>query len=116
MSKKKKKIKSTSRRKFIKTLSGAAASAALLGTLSCKPGGGSNNGNSQPTVLAPRARKTNPYVTGEGRPILVSVRGNDFTQMLAAGLSLLGGLDLLIDNNHKAVKQGTLIRRFLSRG
>lgn len=99
MSKKKEKIKSTSRRNFIKILSGAAASAALLGTFSCKPGGDSNNGNSQPTVLAPRVKKTNPYVTGDGRPILVSVRGNDFGQMLAAGLSLLGGLDLLIDNN-----------------
>ncbi len=99
MSKKKEKIKLTSRRKFIKTLSGAAASAALLGSLSCKPRGDSNNENNQPTALAPRVRKTNPYVTADGRPILVSARGNDFTQMLAAGLSLLGGLGLLIDNN-----------------
>jgi uncharacterized protein (DUF362 family) len=99
--KKKKDLESESRREFIKTLSGAAASAVMLGAISCKPGGGDNQGSggNQPETLAPRLRKTNPFVTAEGKPILVSVQGTDFTRMLAVGLSALGGLDLLIADN-----------------
>jgi uncharacterized protein (DUF362 family) len=97
--KKKKDLESESRREFIKTLSGAAASAVMLGAISCKPGGGQDTGGNGNEALAPRLRKTNPFVTIEGKPILISVQGMDFTQMLAAGLSALGGLGLLIDGN-----------------
>jgi uncharacterized protein (DUF362 family) len=98
--KKKEKVESESRRKFIKTISGAAASAVVLGAVSCKTGGGQGGGgNETPQILSPRAKKTNPFVTGDGKPLLISVQGTDFTQMLAAGLSALGGLGLLIDND-----------------
>ena len=99
MKKNNKNIKPTSRRKFIKTLSSATVSAALLGTISCKTGSENTNNNNPEPALAPRTRKANPFISNEGKPILVSVKGMDFAQMLAAGLSLLGGLDRLIDNN-----------------
>lgn len=92
---------STSRREFLKTISGAAASALVLGA--CTPGGDGDNGGTSlppdtqtPQALAPRTGKANPYVTADGKPILVSVQGTDFSQMLASGLSLLGGLAPLI--------------------
>jgi uncharacterized protein (DUF362 family) len=38
----------------------------------------------------------NPYVTADGRPLLVSVEGRDFAAMLERGLRSLGGLGSLI--------------------
>ena len=44
-------------------------------------------------------RIPNPFVTPEGKPILVIVKGTDFRQMLEAGLEQMGGLTKLIDSN-----------------
>jgi uncharacterized protein (DUF362 family) len=38
----------------------------------------------------------NPFVTGDGTPILVSVEGQDFDAMLDRGLEVLGGLQRLV--------------------
>jgi uncharacterized protein (DUF362 family) len=51
------------------------------------------------TTISPRIRTTNPYVTSAGKPILVCVTGTDFSEMLKAGLSQLGGLSKLIGAN-----------------
>ncbi|MCP5049112.1 MAG: DUF362 domain-containing protein [bacterium] len=85
---------STSRRKFIKTVSGAAASALVLGASTPVRGKGK-----QPTIYCPRPGKANPYVTSDGKPILVSVRGTDFSKMLNAGLRAMGGLKRLVDKD-----------------
>jgi uncharacterized protein (DUF362 family) len=45
----------------------------------------------------------NPYVTNDGRPILVAVEGTDFTTMLRAGLNALGGLGRLISPNQNVL-------------
>jgi len=50
-------------------------------------------------VYGPRVRVPNPFVTPEGKPILVIVKGTDFRQMLEAGLEQMGGLTRLIDSN-----------------
>ena len=55
--------------------------------------------NAAPVTLEPRQRIANPYVTNEGKPILVCVNGDDYTRMLQTGLAALGGLGLLVDNN-----------------
>ncbi len=95
--KRKKRCKKSSRRTFIKTISGAAASVFVLGN--CKMGTNDENGSDTPTppreVHAPRSGVANPYVTADGKPILVAVEGTDFTTMLRAGLEALGGLGLL---------------------
>lgn len=95
--KRKKSCKKSSRRKFIKTMTGAAASVFVLGN--CKMATNEEN-NDPPTpareVHSPRSRVANPYVTADGKPILVSIEGTDFTTMLRAGLETLGGLGLLV--------------------
>jgi len=105
--KRKKKCKKSSRRTFIKTISGAAASVFVLGN--CKMSNNEGNGSDTPTpaeqVYSPRSSVPNPYVTADGKPILVAVAGTDFTTMLKAGLEALGGLSLLI-----GVDQGVLIK------
>jgi uncharacterized protein (DUF362 family) len=83
-----------SRRHFLKCLSGAAASAVLLGTCDKKPS--NPDDPDEPVFLSPRIKTTNPYVTKSGKPILVCVTGTNFSEMLSAGLSELGGLSKLI--------------------
>lgn len=108
-----KKNKNGSRREFLKTLSGAAASVFVYG--SCKgvsePSGGNNQGNQESTVYSPRNGITNPYVTSDGRPILVSVTGTDFNQMLRTGLEAIGGLRKLITNNQDVLIKPNLFEK-----
>lgn len=89
---KNKKNKTYPRREFLKNFS--------IGTLSLL------GGNIFPRLIKatsatypPRARIPNPYLSGEGKPLLVSVIGTDFKQMLKTGLQKIGGLDKLINNN-----------------
>lgn len=100
-----------SRRNFIKTVTGGAASLALLS--SCEKS--SENQTVEPPVETdahpPRTNKTNPYVTGEGKPILVCVTGTNFTEMLREGLSELGGLSRLINSNQNVLVKPNLNHR-----
>jgi uncharacterized protein (DUF362 family) len=50
----------------------------------------------EPSFLSPRIKATNPFVTNDGKPILVCVTGTDFSEMLSEGLAALGGLNKLI--------------------
>ena len=50
------------------------------------------------TAFPPRTRQPNPYVTDDGKPLLVDVIGNDFESMLTAGLEAIGGLNKLTAN------------------
>jgi len=80
-----------SRRRFLRTISGGAALLSLGPLTSLvKP---------NPLALGPRTRVPNPFVTLEGKPILVCVKGTDLHQMLTEGLNLLGGLNKLITNH-----------------
>lgn len=99
--KRKKRCKKSSRRKFIKTITGAAASVFVLGNCKMSTNEEINNDTPTPTgeVYSPRSRVTNPYVTDDGKPILIAVEGTDFTTMLRAGLEALGGLGKLIAAN-----------------
>lgn len=83
-----------SRREFIKNVAGAAAYLMF--------GGCSKDKGFEPpqtTYLSPRTAKTNPFINGQGQPILVCVDGTNFESMLNAGLENIGGLGLLIDND-----------------
>ncbi|MCK4835717.1 MAG: DUF362 domain-containing protein [Candidatus Aminicenantes bacterium] len=95
------KLKIETRREFLKTFSGMAASALVLG--SCSPSPGSENGE-EPQALVPRTGVTNPFVTDTGRPILVCVRGTDFARMLRAGMETLGGFGRLVGNRDVLIK------------
>jgi uncharacterized protein (DUF362 family) len=86
----------SSRRKFIKTLTGAAASVFVLGKCSGPSTQGNGSETPEITISPPRAGLGNPYLTNDGRPILVSVEGTNFADMLRAGLQALGGLGMLI--------------------
>jgi uncharacterized protein (DUF362 family) len=88
------KRQSLSRRDFLKCLSGAAASAVLLSSCDKKPA--NPDDPEEPSILSPRIKATNPFVTTAGKPILVCVTGTDFSEMLSEGLSRLGGLRKLI--------------------
>ncbi|UCE17876.1 MAG: DUF362 domain-containing protein [Gemmatimonadota bacterium] len=55
--------------------------------------------NAGVTAFPPRKRIPNPYVSSEGKPILVCVSGTDFGEMLRTGLERIGGLEKLIDSN-----------------
>lgn len=50
-------------------------------------------------AFPPRTRITNPFVSSEGKPLLVVVRGNDFEKILKTCLEKIGGLKKLINNN-----------------
>lgn len=101
--KKKGKFKIKTRREFLKTFFGMAASALVLG--SCSPGSenGSENGE-EPQALVPRTGVTNPFVTDTGMPILVCIWGTDFARMLRAGMETLGGFGRLVGNRDVLVK------------
>ncbi len=87
------------RRDFLKSLSGAAASAVILGA--CDGGSGTNSEPQKPqeNILAPRSKAANVFVNNAGKPILVCVTGTNFEEMLEAGLAQLGGLSRLIGAN-----------------
>jgi uncharacterized protein (DUF362 family) len=89
-------VHSLSRRDFLKNLSGAAASAIILGSCTDSKQSKSEPREEEPTVLSPRTKSANPFVNQAERPLLVCVTGTDFETMLAAGLSQLGGLSRLI--------------------
>ncbi len=95
----KKRAHSISRRDFLKNLSGAAASAIILGSCADSKQSKSEPKEEEPTILSPRSKAANPFVNQAGRPLLVCVTGTDFETMLAAGLSRLGGLSSLISAN-----------------
>lgn len=99
-----------SRRHFIKTVSGGAASAFLLSA--CRPGSETRQENDQPSndtqIFPPRIPKANPYVTADGRPVLVSITGTDFTRMLQAGLAELGGLKKLVGSSQDVLVKPNL--------
>jgi uncharacterized protein (DUF362 family) len=88
-----------SRRDFLKSLSGAAASAVILGSCESSKTSKSEPRNEEPTVLSPRSKSANPFINQAGMPLLVCVTGTDFKKMLTAGLSQLGGLSKLISAN-----------------
>lgn len=92
-------VHSLSRRDFLKNLSGAAASAIILGSCSDSKPSRSEPREEEPAALSPRSKAANPFVNQAGRPLLVCVTGTDFETMLAAGLSQLGGLSRLISAN-----------------
>jgi uncharacterized protein (DUF362 family) len=81
-----------SRRQFIKKMLGGAGSVMALGALT-------KDLKAEILALPPRTGLPNPYVMPDGRPILVCVTGTDFQAMLNAGLSAIGGLSPLINNN-----------------
>ncbi len=95
----KKKSNGLTRRDFLKGLSGAAASAIVLGA--CDDASRTNPQPETPpeNILAPRSKANNVFVNGAGKPILVCVTGKNFGEMLAAGLDKLGGLSRLIAAN-----------------
>jgi uncharacterized protein (DUF362 family) len=84
--------KKISRRKFVKYISKATASLMAFGPFA-------RLAKASITTLDPRVGLPNPFVTTDGRPILVCVNGTDFDAMLTAGLQAIGGLGLLIDSN-----------------
>jgi len=90
--------KCQSRRRFLQDLSGIAASILFFG--SCSDDSGTN---SPPNFYPPRAGKTNPFVDGDNRPLLICIEGQDFEAMLQEGLNRLGGLGLLVDNNQSVL-------------
>lgn len=97
--KSKTKNKNLTRRNFLKSISGAAASAVILGSCSEPKKSTSQPDDQVSTVLSPRTKAANVFVNQAGRPLLVCVTGTDFETMLASGLSQLGGLSKLVSAN-----------------
>lgn len=80
------------RRTFLKGVAGTA-----VGLASCGGPSGGPSATSSPASRDPaRSRLPNPFVTADGRPILVSVQGTEFAAMLERGLAALGGLARLV--------------------
>lgn len=79
-----------SRRDFIKIAVGSAAAMATVGT-GCTG-----------KAKTPRKAKQNPFVR-YGKPLLVSVEGNDPYRMLLKGLEALGGLKHLVGDGRKVL-------------
>jgi uncharacterized protein (DUF362 family) len=97
--KSKNKFHSLSRRDFLKSLPGAAASAIILGSCGDSKTSKSGPNDEEPTILSPRSKAPNVFVSQGGKPLLVCVTGTNFKKMLTAGLSQLGGLSKLISAN-----------------
>jgi len=91
----KEKDNSKTRREFLKLFSAAIGSAIFLGNRCPEK----NGPDSQPLLYGPRRRIPNPYITPDGKPILVSVGGKDFRRMLEVGMDAIGGLSKMITNN-----------------
>ncbi len=89
------------RRQFIKKCSQATASIMLFGA--CARGEEPSVTEPEVIIKNPRQPLPNPYVTGDGKPILVCVEGNDFNQMLNAGLDAMGGLNRLVNSNQEVL-------------
>lgn len=87
-------VKGYSRREFVGKIAGLSAVASLGGVF--RPIFALANPNA---AYPPRTRKPNPFITTDGKPLLIVVSGSDFATMLQAGLARLGGLGKLIDNN-----------------
>jgi len=91
-----------SRRDFLKIFPGGIASLLAFSPLSRA------FGSLLPTV-GPRVRVPNPYVTIEGKPILIVVKGTDFSSMIAAGMKALGGWRRLIRDNHDLLLKPNMV-------
>ncbi len=92
------------RRDFLKAAGGAAGSALALS--SCGGDGAVSDWqapvDSSP-IASPRIGLANPYLTADGRPLLVSVEGSDFAAMLRRGLQALGELQRLVPTNQNVL-------------
>jgi len=64
---------------------------------------------SETLAIDPRVRIPNPFIAPNGRPILVCVEGDNYREMLDAGLQAIGGLDRLIDNNQDILIKPNLV-------
>lgn len=108
-------VPSTTRRTFLKMLSGAAVSSLFIGAECEKSGSSSPNPDPEPkpAAMGPRAGLANPFVTGDGRPKLVCVEGKDFRRMLQTGLDSIGGLSALIDDNQDVLIKPNLFEASL---
>lgn len=85
-------FKRIERREFLKTISIGAAYIFTLDPLLQLI-------KSDPVSYGPRSGVANPYMTSDGKPILVYVTGTDFQEMLGKGLDTIGGLKKLISGN-----------------
>ncbi|MBD3232146.1 MAG: hypothetical protein GF315_00315, partial [candidate division Zixibacteria bacterium] len=88
--------KSDSRRNFIKRLGQFALSMGIFIPVA-------HVLSSEITALGPRVRKPNPFISTDGKPILVCVEGDNFDQMLSTGLDAMGGLSKLIGDNENVL-------------
>ena len=97
MKSKKNRSQKYSRRKFLKHVTASAASAYLFaGCSTASQPDNSNDPIPEVKTYQPRLGVTNPFVSSTGKPILVCVRGTNFSDMLKKGLQELGGLSKLI--------------------
>lgn len=105
---KKSKRQAITRRDFLKTISGTAASVFVLSSCSETQ---SNQPENETTVYGPRYGIINPYVNNMGKPILVCVSGNNFNEMLSRGLEALGGLNRLVTGNQDVLIKPNLLEK-----
>jgi uncharacterized protein (DUF362 family) len=62
-------------------------------------------------LLAPRRKLANPFITADGRPLLVCVQGRNRAEMMKKGFLALGGLGRLgIDNREILIKPNLIMR------
>lgn len=83
-----------SRRTFLKNVASYGALSCLGGSVFPRIATGATT-----MVYPPRTPIPNPYVTADGKPLLVVVSGDDFGEMLRTGLERIGGLGKLVDQN-----------------
>jgi uncharacterized protein (DUF362 family) len=96
------------RRDFLsKTLIGGAA---FIGSSALARYGIADEGGL--CMLEPRTRIPNPYVNGQGQPLLVCVTGDDYPAMLTSALAALGGLNLLVTNNQDILIKPNFVINF----
>lgn len=97
-----------SRREFLKSISSTMAGALILS--GCNESGDGTDSD-KPSYYGPRPGITNPYVSGNGNPLLVCVEGTDFATMLDAGFAAIGGLNKLINQNQDVLIKPNLFER-----
>ena len=61
--------------------------------------------------LGPREGLSNPFLSREGKPILVCIEGYDVKTMLRKGLQALGGLDQLVTSQQDVMIKPNLVLR-----
>lgn len=61
--------------------------------------------------LGPREGLPNPFLSREGKPILVCIKGFDVRTMLSKGLQALGGLDKLVTSRQDVMIKPNLVLR-----